>query len=350
MAHGATLVCRALAALQSTEARAGTGFDGAQVEALVSLKPGTVWQGAFTDFDLEAELQWRYWQKPHSAYTVVVDQLFSLLEPVTVRMRAASATAYSQPSPVTLPHRIFWPAVSPLLPRTLFRGKGGREMALADLAVEVEGFSSLSCDPTVPVLFIPEAIFRLLERGKWNCLLLHLASPGHGNLPAVMRSCLEWLQKNMSWPTAHDFDVLWRNRANFDLPSDHVLTWESAKFLAQQVRKHANVLILEVSRDWPQGDECFLLEQALRGLEAFAEGLLSKSSGASHVQHKKAPALRIIEDIRAVRYLRNKGDLKQIKDSIIRGLMPTQLQSLAKAMMYDPLSSSTISKYQAVSF
>ena len=201
---------------------------------------------------------------------------------------------------------------------------------------------------SIPVLFVAEPVFLLLSRGQWKSLLVHMQGldrKGRGVSRAVLE-CLnlfsrEWVglevQSSGRFTTQQFPPFTGPASPHFDLG---VCDVHHAGASQTSSANHRSV-------ESQVGQERHLqLEAAIQGLDALADGLCAKKAG-SHISQRATDAGRIIEDFRAVRFLRNRADLKNMKGAIIRALMPRQLQNLAKLMMYDPLAASTLSTYQA---
>ena len=323
------------------EAFRGVSLDGqCCVKALVTVGPGVIWNGPLTEFDRETDLLWNYWYRPSAAYSVVVRSFFSLRPPVKLHMREGVANAEI----VTLQHYIFRPAV-PVLTEAL------RFLARGDPNQEVLGFHDLGIGELrqdVPVIFIPETIFALMERGKWRSILMHIqAMRRAASAPKAILASLKTLKVEMQWPSEDQFSMVCSKQQDHQPGPKSTLSWDSIWFLRTQLRKHSDVIITDGGRLVDAGqlaEQQKALESALEGLELLATCLAPK---VSHLQHAKVASQKIIDQISAVRYLRNRSELKGLKQAVISSLMPEQLQSLAKTMMGSPLSGSTISRYQA---
>ena len=327
--------------VSASQAYRGVSLDGqCCVKALVRVDPGVIWNGPLTDFDREANLLWNYWDRPSAAYSVVVRSFFSLCQPVSLHMREGVAKA----EVVTLQHYIFRPAV-PVVTEEL------RFLARGDPDQDVLGFHDLGIGELrqdVPVIFIPQAIFALMERGKWRSILLHIEAMRHAaSAPKALLASLKTLRVGMQWPSEDQFSMICSRQQNCQPLPKSMLCWDSIFFLRSQLCKHSDVIITDGGRLVDPGrlaEQQKTLESALGGLELLAMSLAPK---VSHLQHAKVASDRIIEQICAVRYLRNRSELKGLKQAVISSLMPEQLQSLAKTAMFDPLSGSTLSRYQA---
>ena len=274
------------------------------------------------------------------------ERFFLLQKPVTVWQRKSSG---GDSAPITLQHPCFIPAVPVLNDELSFHERGGDQGLSFPLLLERLGsylaeYLETNC-LEVPVLLVPRPIFCLMEEGKWKSLILHLmgAVPGK-DPPFFQKECIQFLQSCMHFPSPDCFCTLWSNRFHSCPPPNKALTVESVAFVLQLLRNHSEDILARAG----QGASERLLA-AIEGLEVFTETLDSHSRGG-HIRGRKANALQIIEGIRAVRFLRNRGDFKGVKNAVVDSLMPAQLQDLTKAMMYDPLSASSLSRFQARPF
>lgn len=340
-----------LSELSSSEARQRTvvSSQGLQLQAIVTLKPGVQWQGSLTPFTEEARLLWEYYNKPCSAYSVEVDKFFHFKQPCKILQRAAGAKNRPATAPVTLQHFCFLPSVRALTEELLFRERGCDEELTLDLLCERLGSRFADalerCHWTIPVLLVPKPIMLLMEMRQWKSLLLRLMGPIPGrDIPDFQKDCLTWLRNVMDYPSREELNLLFSNRFQTWAPPEQPLTADSAMFVLQQLRLHAADII---ASGGVRSQE--KLEQALEGLELFCQTLGFSRTAGSHVGNRKAPASRIILDICSARFLRNRSDLKNMKNAIVQSLVPSHMHAFAKALMYNPLSASSLSKFQVLS-
>lgn len=317
------------------------------MQALATLKPGVL-----TPFSDESWLLWRYYGKPCSAYSLEVDKVFLFKEHVILWQRQALAESrdcHLATAPIILQYQCFTPSVRVLTEELFFRELGNEGDLSLELLCERLG-SRLAdvlerCGWVIPVLWVPKPIMLLLVQGKWKALVLHMMnSVLNRDAPLFQRHCLNWLRDLMQYPSNGCFSCLWGNRFQQYRSPNHPLTSACALFAMQQLRAHSSAIIADGG---PSSQS--RLEETLEGLEIFTQSLVENRQAGSHVTGRKAVASRIFDDIRAAHLLRNRGHFKAMKTAMMRSLMPHQLQSLAKAMMYDPLSAPSLSKFQAPS-
>lgn len=271
------------------------------------------------------------------------ERFFLLQTPVTVWQRKSSG---GDTAPITLQYPCFFPAVKVLSDEVSFH-EGGCDQELSfPLLLERLGSYLAEClennRSEVPVLLVPRPIFFLMKEGKWKSLILHLMGAVPGKDPPLFhKECIHFVKSLMQFPSPDCFRALWSNRFFSCPPPSKALTVESVAFVLQLLRSHSEDILARAGH----GASERLLE-AIEGLEVFTETLDSHSRGG-HIKGRKANALQIIEGIRAVSFLRNRGHFKGIKNAVVDSLVPAQLQDLTKAMMYDTLSASSLSKFQA---
>ena len=304
-------------------------IDYARVVALAVLSPGTIFSGPLTAFDLEAHLLWRYWGRPEACYSVEIQRCFELREPVVVHARKAERNAGSLDLKVSLLHWLFWPA-SPI--------------SLSSVGLDDVG------DCEIPVLWVPEPILSLIRKGIWKSLLLHLSRVKRRMVETSTLRALSMLREQMNWPSDLDMIVLQQSKYNFCSPPKTPLTPDVTAFLVEQVCKHKDVLISNggmISNLDVLANRTLLLERGVEGLQVLLEAM---SPGCSNAKGRNAAisAKIIIDFIRAAQHLRNRGHLKLMKDAIVESLVPDELHIVAKSLMYEPPSSSTLSRYQVI--
>ncbi|CAK9101085.1 unnamed protein product, partial [Durusdinium trenchii] len=270
-----------------------------------------------------------------------VDKVFLFKEHVILWQRQALAESrdcHLATAPIILQYQCFTPSVRVLTEELFFRELGNEGDLSLELLCERLG-SRLAdvlerCGWVIPVLWVPKPIMLLLVQGKWKALVLHMMnSVPNRDAPLFQRHCLNWLRDLMQYPSNGCFSCLWGNRFQQYRSPNHPLTSACALFAMQQLRAHSSAIIADGG---PSSQS--RLEETLEGLEIFTQSLVENRQAGSHVTGRKAVASRIFDDIRAAHLLRNRGHFKAMKTAMMRSLMPHQLQSLAKAMMYDPLS------------
>lgn len=269
------------------------------------------------------------------------ERFFLLKTPVTVWQRKSSG---GDTAPITLQHPCFFPAVKVLSDEVSFH-EGGCDQELSfPLLLERLGSYLAECLERnrweVPVLLVPKPIFLLMKEGKWKSLILHLMGAVPGRDPRFFhKECIQFVQSLMQFPSPDCFRSLWSNRFLSCPPPSKALTVESVAFVLQLLRSHSEDILASAGHGASER-----LLGAIEGLEVFTETLDSRGG---HIKGRKANALQIIEGIRAVSFLRNRGHFNNIKNAVVDSLVPAQLQDLTKAMMYGTLSASSLSKFQA---
>lgn len=310
----------------------------ATVVGLAQLGPGCIFSGRLTPFDLEADLLWRYWDKPQACYSVEILQFYSLKEPITIHARkpVEGWRGENRDFKVDLSNWIFFPA---------------SEIRVDDLFGEECLPQGLPEPADIPILWLPEAILTLVQRGVWKPLLLHFSRSEKRSADKVA-AVLNVLQGIMNWPSQREMQALWDVRYKFSEAPVKPLKEQAAQFLLQQIRQHSDVLISDggaVDNVDDLMERQFLLEQAEEGLQLMLEAESQPRHICKQNSLRRQPLSDklIIDCIRAARHLRNRGHLKLMRDAVIEALMPQHFQSFARSVMFEPPSSSSISRYQA---
>lgn len=303
----------------------------ASIAGVATLRPGVIFEGALTAFDLETYLQWQYVGRPEASYSVQIDQFFEFPLKPTVHARKGEG---GHGKPMALNHWLFQPSSPLKIADVDFEGKA----SLAWLAYQL-----------LPVIWLPEPILTLICKGSWTSLLLHLSRTAVKSCSTSILACLRQLQALMAWPSQEQFQALAASRLRFVQQPCTLLTEDSVGFLMECVCKHSDVLITDGGLE---GDEVALrqrrclLEKALEGIRNYMEALSRPTVRLK--QSSSMAASLIIDSIRAVRHLRNRGCLAQMRDAVIASFLPTQLQALVKSCVHNPASGSSISRYQVI--
>ena len=244
----------------------GSDIRFAEVVGLVQLGTGVVFEGNLTPFDLEANLLWRYWSRPHACYSVEVKEFFAIDEPIRIHARSCisqNVQGQNRNKDVNLQNWIFLPAAH-LTTDAL------------NLNEDLVDFDAIGDVSQIPVLWVPQVILELIKVGRWKSLLLHFSRGLNRRIGRDEGNLLQSLQRKMDWPSQYDFQRLWSVRDRFQESPTRPLTEDVASFLVNQICLHSSVLVSDGGRimDHETLDQRHLmLEQAVEGLLVFSHSL-----------------------------------------------------------------------------
>ena len=336
------------------------GNQGASIVAVLAVTKGKLaCDGVLTPWSQQERLLWDYHEQRADLISVSIQAVWRLQTPAHVmsaKVVNRHGLARAGSSAVTAAtHPLFVPATSVLLPESVVVNLDDAKCTFREVQLHVgldpfDDGDGATSSAELPCTWLVEPVLQLVLRGLWTALLLAPLAPQTHMAMALLRHNLQW-PDFASWARLEEVHQAYckvppRIGEAVVAPCDAYLKENDVLFLSDVLRQHSPTII-DSAQD--AGEMRLKLQGILATLDAIAKScqpqqplrLLPRGTGVSELE-----AQRLIHALQLCYGLRNRDELKDSVDLMMKALLPPHhIEAVRQSLRRIP-TAGTISKLQ----